>query len=93
MRTLRPLFGKKNASWLAFGNATAAAPRCDLSLEAGKLVTAPRQVAQIATGAADAAKSRSPASAAASFWGPLALVVIVLLVVARLLPKPPNPAA
>ena len=78
---------------LAYGNLEAAAPRYDLSLVAGKLLTSPRNAAQLA---ADNAASAGPGFSLGLFknryvfWGALALVVIVLLsVVAKLLPKPP----
>jgi hypothetical protein len=77
---------------LAYGNATANAPRYDLSLVAVRLVTASRNGAQLATG------EENPAARPSWFtldrrwllWGSLTLVVVVLLaVVAKLLPKPP----
>ena len=76
---------------LVYGNKAAGAPRYDLSLVAVKLLTASRQVARI-DGAGQAAVK--PAFAGLNtgyiFWGALALVVVVLLaVVAKLLPKPP----
>ncbi|MDI1320208.1 MAG: hypothetical protein PSW75_08455 [bacterium] len=77
---------------LAYGNATAVAPRYDLSLVAVKLLTASRNVAQIAAGEENPAARKSLFSLDRRFllWGSLSLVVIVLLVVvARLLPKPP----
>jgi len=79
---------------LAYGNPAVAAPRYDLSLVAVKLLTASRNVAQLAAGGATVAAK--PAFAGLDggyvFWGALALVVIVLLVVvAKLLPKPPAP--
>jgi hypothetical protein len=79
---------------LAFGNPLVGAPRYDLSLVAVKLLTSSRNVAQLAAGGATVAAK--PAFAGIDggylFWGALALVVIVLLVVvAKLLPKPPAP--
>jgi hypothetical protein len=78
---------------LASGNKTAKAPRYDLGLLAAKLLTANRNVASLSAGGPDAAKPRSQAEGINGgyiFWGALALVVVVLFViVARLLPKPP----
>ena len=77
---------------LAYGNPSANAPRYDLSLVAGKLLTSSRQVARFA----DSGQAAVPESFFTGlrlryfFWGALALVVVVLLtVVAKLLPKPP----
>ncbi len=81
---------------LAYGNKQAHAPRYDLSLVAVKLLTASRQVAQLP---ADMPKTVNADSKAIFpgidnthiFWAALALVVVVLLVVvAKLLPKPPT---
>ena len=80
---------------LAYGNKQANAPRYDLSLVAVKLLTASRQVAQLPADNLEAASSGSPSFLASInntyiFWSALALVVVVLLVVvAKLLPKPP----
>ena len=76
---------------VAYGHKTAGAPRYDLSLVAVKLLTSSRHVAQFAAGGTTVAK---PAGIGINggyvFWGALALVVVVLLVVvAKLLPKPP----
>ncbi|MBI2497441.1 MAG: hypothetical protein HYV75_05830 [Opitutae bacterium] len=78
---------------LAYGNAAANAPRYDLSLVAVRLLTAGRNVAQVAGGG-------QPAAAGSFFarldnryllWGSLTVVVVALLaVVAKLLPKPPE---
>jgi hypothetical protein len=81
---------------LAYGNKDAGAPRYDLNLVAVKLLTSPRNVAHLA--AAPLASSSPGAFAGLNsrvvFWVALALVVIVLLVaVAKLLPKPPAPPA
>ncbi len=77
---------------LAYGNKSANAPRYDLSLVAGKLLTSSRQVARFA----DSGQAAVPGDFFTErrlryfFWGALALVVVVLLtVVAKLLPKPP----
>jgi hypothetical protein len=80
---------------LAYGNKNASAPRYDLSLVAVKLLTSSRNVAQLTPGESGPAKTGSwnPLDSVNSgyvFWGALALVVVVLLVVvAKLLPKPP----
>jgi hypothetical protein len=80
---------------LAYGQPAASAPQYDLRLVASRLLTAPRQVAQLApapavkTGGGLAALLRG-ANGGVVFWGALALVVAVLLgAVARLLPKTP----
>ncbi|MBA3848400.1 MAG: hypothetical protein C0502_00195 [Opitutus sp.] len=81
---------------LAYGRREAAAPQYDLRLVAARLLTVPRQVAQLAP--APAAPAKSPidrllrsANGGIVFWSALALVVVVLLgVVARLLPKSPG---
>lgn len=76
---------------LSYGNPDASAPRYDLGLVAGPLLTAPRQVAT--TTAASISKPRPEETAGMSlgkkllFWGALAAVVASLLaVLARLLP-------
>lgn len=77
---------------LAYGNKSANAPRYDLGLVAGKLLTSSRLVARFA----DSGQAAVPEEFFTGprlryiFWGALALVVVVLLtVVAKLLPKPP----
>jgi hypothetical protein len=79
---------------LAYGNPESSAPRYDLSLVAGKLVVSSRNIAEFAPGPALVSRQTSKGiSGGAAFWGALALVVIVLLVtVAKLLPKPNPPA-
>lgn len=77
---------------LAFGNPAASAPRYDLGLVAVKLLTSSRNVAQLTPGApAVAARNQfAGLNTGYIFWAALALVVVVLLVaVAKLLPKPP----
>ncbi len=77
---------------LALGNQAVNAPRYDLSLVAVKLLTSSRNVAELASAGTVAAAGTLFAGVNAGylFWGALALVVIVLLVVvAKLLPKPP----
>ena len=77
---------------LAYGNPGAKAPRYDLSLVAVKLLTASRNVASLAVSEAEA-PSWNPFAGLNRhhlLWVSLALVVVVLLVVvAKLLPKPP----
>lgn len=78
---------------LAYGNPAAGAPRYDLSLVAVRLLTASRNVAALAGGGQPAAGGNIFAGLDRRFllWGSLALVVVVLLiVVAKLLPKPPT---
>ncbi len=77
---------------LAYGQPAVNAPRYDLSLVAVKLLTSSRNVAQLTAGgqAGAAQSSFAGINGGYVFWGALALVVIVLLVVvAKLLPKPP----
>ena len=78
---------------LAFGNDAAKAPRYDLGLVATKLLTSNRNVASLSGGGQETANPRGRPDAingGYGFWGALALVVVVLLVVvAKLLPKPP----
>jgi hypothetical protein len=81
--------------FLHFGNPRAATPRYDLSLVGAQLLATDKAVAVL--GAGEAMKGSSFADAMTvvgrggiPFWGMLGLVVIVLLVViARLLPKAP----
>jgi len=78
---------------LAYGNTSASAPRYDLGLVAGRLLTSSRNVAHL--GADDqGAAAKNPfagINGGVVFWGALALVVAALLVaVAKLLPKPPG---
>jgi len=76
---------------LIYGNKAANAPRYDLSLVAVKLLTSSRNVAQLAAGERNVATWNPFAGIRSGtiFWAALALVVIVLLVVvAKLLPKP-----
>ncbi|AOS44502.1 hypothetical protein Verru16b_01564 [Lacunisphaera limnophila] len=81
---------------LAYGNPRSAAPRYDLSLVARALLTATRSPARL--GAEEVAAEGfgrgvlRQLQGGVAFWGALALVVVVLLVtVARLLPKPAEP--
>ena len=80
---------------LHYGNRTAAAPRYDLALVARQILTAEKSIASL--GAEEATRpdgahgiSLSGSRAGILFWGVLALVVVgLLVVVAKLLPKPP----
>jgi len=78
---------------LAYGNEEAGAPRYDLGLVAGRLLTSSRTAAHLGAGVT-AAGARNPfagMNGGVLFWAALALVVVVLLVVvARLLPKAPG---
>ena len=77
---------------LVYGNPAANTPRYDLSLVAVKLLTSSRNVATLAAGDSNSTTRNafSGLKGGYVFWGALALVVIVLLVVvAKLLPKPP----
>jgi hypothetical protein len=81
---------------LTYGNPSATAPRYDLSLVAMKLLTATRTPARLGDEESDPEGFASGAlrhlKGGVVFWGALALVVVVLLVVvARLLPKPVTP--
>lgn len=80
---------------LAFGNPAANAPRYDLGLLAARLLTSSRQPARLTAdaGTVIARDMFGGFNTVYVFWGVLSLVVVVLLVVvARLLPKAP-PAA
>lgn len=76
---------------LAYGNERAAAPSYDLSLVAGRLLTAPRHVATFESSSVTST-NRGPGGLKSGvlFWSALSLVVVVLLVaISRMLPKPP----
>jgi hypothetical protein len=86
--------GATDGLQLAYGNSRANAPRYDLSLVAVKLLTASRNPATLpksTTADADATDGLFAGLRAGTlFWIVLGLVVVVLLVVvSRLLPKPP----
>lgn len=78
---------------LIYGHPTVAAPRYDLRLVADRLLTASRSVVHLSPAKPNPVAIRNPLAGidgAYFFWGALALVVIVLLVVvAKMLPKPP----
>lgn len=96
-RVTRLLFKATNGKpvYLYYGSAGAAAPHYDLSLVGGQLLAAEKVLPEL--GPEEALKTASLADTIATagrggilFWGMLGLVVIVLLVVvARLLPKAP----
>jgi hypothetical protein len=76
---------------LAYGNASANAPRYDLGLVAGRLLTSNRNVARLGSDVQETGPKNPFAgiNGGIIFWGALALVVVALLVVvAKLLPKP-----
>ena len=82
--------------FLHYGNLRAAPPRYDLSLVAGQLVTAGKSSASLGPEEqlrkSSWAENHTPGKGGVLFWGILALVVMVLLIiVARLLPKSPGP--
>jgi hypothetical protein len=83
--------------FLYYGNPRATAPRYDLSLVAGQLLAADKADTTLA--AEEQLKkswsdTHTPGQAGPFFWGILALVVVVLLVIiSRLLPKPPQPGS
>ena len=76
---------------LAYGNPSAGAPRYDLSLVAVRLLTSSRSIAHMSADE-EGTGPRNPFAGISGgyvFWGALALVVVALLVVvAKLLPKP-----
>jgi hypothetical protein len=78
---------------LAYGNPSANAPRYDLSLVASRLLTSGRSLARLSA-VEHGTAGRNPfagINGGSVFWCALALVVVVLLfVVAKLLPKPPG---
>jgi len=83
---------------LYYGNLNTDAPRYDLALVAGELLAAEKSVATM--GAEETLKKSAqtqnwaPGTGGIVFWGILAIVVIGLLVViSKLLPKPPEPKA
>jgi hypothetical protein len=76
---------------LAYGNPSVNGPTYDLGLVAGRLLTSSRATAHLGADQPEEA-SRNPFAGMNGgyvFWGALALVVVVLLaIVAKLLPKP-----
>lgn len=89
--------GPTDPLFLYYGNPQVTSPRYDLSLVAGQLLAADRRAAS--SGAEEQLRKTSwrenqiPGQGGIVFWGILALVVVVLLaIISRLLPKSP-PAA
>lgn len=80
---------------LYYGNKTAGSPRYDIALVAAQILAADKHIATLgpedtAQAGGWAERMLGSAHAGVIFWGVLALVVVVLLVVvAKLLPKPP----
>ncbi len=82
--------------FLYYGQPRASAPRYDLSLVAGELLAADKATAKVADEEplkkSSLAERGTPGSGGIIFWGILAVVVVGLLfVIARLLPKPSPP--
>lgn len=87
-----------NPVWLYYGNPMASAPRYDVSLVAGRLLSAERQVA--ALGSEENVKGAPSVSETLTgngryiFWGVLAIAVVTLLaLISKLLPKTEPPAS
>jgi len=83
------------AIFLYYGNPRVALPRYDLSLVAGQLLAADKSPASLAAEEqlkkSSWAEGRTPGKGGVLFWGILAVVVVVLLIViSRLLPKSPT---
>jgi hypothetical protein len=80
---------------LYYGNPNTPAPRYDLGLVAGELLSAEKSPASLSP-QEQLRKTRDPAAAGAGglwFWAALAVVIVVLLaVISRLLPKTASPA-
>jgi hypothetical protein len=94
----RVLFKAKpdDVVFLYYGNPHVASPRYDLSLVAGQLLAADKSPVALATEEqlkkSAWTEGRTPGKGGVVFWGILALVVVVLLVViSRLLPKASSP--
>jgi len=95
----RLVFKSAQPPTLYYGNPSVAAPRYDLSLVATKLLSANKVVATL--GAEEVLKKAAWTEGYALtgvrgwlFWGILALVVVgLIIVIVRLLPKPPDPGA
>jgi hypothetical protein len=90
--------GSDDELFLYYGNPRATAPNYDLSLVAGQLLSADKAIASSGTGQQLRKLSwrehEIPGQGGVVFWGILALVVVVLLaIISRLLPKMPPPPA
>ena len=83
--------GREDHVFLYYGNPEVASPRYDLSLVADQLLTADKATASLAAPEQPSwGEGRAPRIGGVLFWGILALVVVVLLVIiGRLLPKSP----
>ncbi len=86
----------KDELFLYYGNPRAISPHYDLNLMAAQLLASEKAAATL--GAEDRLKQPSwaarqaPGTGGVLFWGVLALVIVALLtIIARLLPKPSNP--
>ena len=89
--------GPENELFLYYGNPQVSSPRYDLSLVAGQLLAADKSPAALAAGQplkkSSWAEGRPAGKGGVLFWGILALVVVALLVIiSRLLPKAAPPA-
>ncbi len=96
----RVLFKAKpdDVVFLYYGNPRASSPRYDLSLVAGQLLAADKTPASLASEEqlkkSSWAEGRTPGKGGVVFWGILAVVLVVLLIViSRLLPKASPPSA
>jgi len=85
-----------DALLLYYGNGRATAPRYDLSLVAGQLLTADQSEATLANEEklkTSWSEGRRPGSGGIVFWGMLTVVVVVLLIIiSRLLPQSSRPS-
>jgi hypothetical protein len=86
--------GSDDELFLYYGNPRVASPRYDLSLVAGQLLSADKIIASLGTEQQLLKSSwrehEIPGQGGVVFWGILALVIVVLLVIiSRLLPKSP----
>jgi hypothetical protein len=95
----RVLFKAKagDTLFLYYGNPLVSAPSYDLSLVAGELLAADKDVVKLAAEEplkkSSWAETRTPGTGGIIFWGILAVVVVGLLaVIGRLLPKTPPPS-
>jgi hypothetical protein len=83
--------------FLYYGNPRVSPPRYDLSLVAGQLLAAEKNVAPLSNEQqlkkSSWRENEVPGKGGIVFWGILAVVVVVLLIIiSRLLPKSPPPA-
>lgn len=85
---------KGDALYIYYGNPRVPPPNYDLSLVAGELLAADKHTLALfpeeQLKKSSWAESRTPGSGGVVFWGILAVVVVgLLLIISRLLPKPP----